>query len=54
MSMAARELKRARLRDEHPEWSEARIKREILRLAFHPQPLPAGFLMGLPEDPTEG
>jgi len=50
----ARELNRARLRREHPEWSEAQINREIIRLAFHPQPLPAGFLMGLPEDPAEG
>lgn len=43
MSMAARELNRARLRDEHPEWSGAQIERELLRLAFFPKPLPAGF-----------
>jgi hypothetical protein len=39
----ARELNRARLRSEHPEWSQAQIGREVLRLAFFPHPLPAGF-----------
>jgi hypothetical protein len=43
MSMFGRELNRARLRDEHPEWTEAQIARELLRLAFFPQPLPAGL-----------
>lgn len=43
MSMFARELNRARLRQEHPEWTEAQIVRELLRLAFFPQPLPAGL-----------
>jgi hypothetical protein len=43
MSMFARELNRARLRSEHPEWTEAQIARELLRLAFFPQPLPAGL-----------
>jgi len=43
MCMFARELNRARLRQEHPEWSEASIAREILRLAFLPEPLPPGF-----------
>lgn len=43
MSMFARELNRARLHHEHPEWSEAAISRELLRLAFLPTPLPAGF-----------
>lgn len=43
MSMFARELQRANLLQEHPEWSEAQIKRELLRLAFFPQPLPAGL-----------
>jgi hypothetical protein len=36
MSMFARELNRARLRSEHPEWAEAQIARELLRLAFFP------------------
>jgi hypothetical protein len=43
MSMFGRELNRARLRKEHPEWSEAGIARELLRLAFLPDPLPAGL-----------
>jgi len=43
MSMFGRELNRARLRQEHPEWVEAQIARELLRLAFFPQPLPAGL-----------
>jgi hypothetical protein len=43
MSMFARELNRARLLREHPEWREADIARELLRLAFLPAPLPAGL-----------
>jgi hypothetical protein len=43
MSMSARALNRARLRDEHPQWSENQIARELLRLAFFPKPLPSGF-----------
>ena len=43
MSMFARELNRARMLREHPEWPEARIARELLRLAFLPAPLPAGL-----------
>ena len=43
MSMFSRELATARLRGEHPEWSDAEISRELLRLAFLPKPLPAGF-----------
>ena len=43
MSMAARELCRARLREAHREWSEAQVARELLRLAFLPKPLPASF-----------
>jgi hypothetical protein len=43
MSMLARELNRARLLSEHPDWPEARIARELLRLAFLPAPLPAGL-----------
>ena len=40
MSLFARELARERIRREHPEWREADIARELLRLAFQPQPLP--------------
>jgi hypothetical protein len=43
MSMFARELNRARLLHEHPEWTEAGIARELLRLAFLPAPLPSGL-----------
>lgn len=43
MSEFGRDLNRARLRREYPKWSEADIARELLRLAFFPQPLPAGF-----------
>jgi hypothetical protein len=43
MSLFARDLCRARIRHEHPEWTEAQIARELLRLAFFPAPLPAGL-----------
>ena len=43
MSMFARELSCQRIRGEHPEWTEAQIVRELLRLAFFPAPLPAGL-----------
>ncbi len=35
-----RELSAARLNQEHPEWSESDIKRELLRYAFGQQTLP--------------
>jgi hypothetical protein len=43
MSVDGRKLNRARLRNEHPEWTEAQIARELIRLAFFPNPLPPGF-----------
>lgn len=43
MSMFGRALSRARLRQEHPEWTEAQVAHELLRLAFFPKPLPAGL-----------
>jgi hypothetical protein len=43
MSMFARELARERIRMDHPDWDEARVARELLRLAFLPNPLPSGF-----------
>lgn len=43
MSMFARELARAGIQREHPDWPEGRVARELLRLAFLPEPLPAGF-----------
>jgi hypothetical protein len=48
MSLFARELCRARIQQEHPDWPEDRVARELLRLAFLPNPLPAGFRYGLP------
>jgi len=41
MSLFARELSRAGICSEHPEWSEAQVARELLRQAFLPSPLPA-------------
>ena len=41
MSLFARELAKEGIRREHPEWPEARVARELLRLAFLPAPLPA-------------
>jgi hypothetical protein len=41
MSLFARDLARARIQIDHPEWNEADIARELLRLAFLPDPLPA-------------
>jgi hypothetical protein len=41
MSMFARDLAREGIRRDHPEWAEAQIARELLRLAFLPAPLPA-------------
>ncbi|MCX6376337.1 MAG: hypothetical protein NTU88_09960 [Armatimonadetes bacterium] len=40
MSLAARELSLARLRMEHPDWTEKQLQREILRYAFLPGELP--------------
>jgi hypothetical protein len=41
MSLFARELAREGIRREHPEWPEALVARELLRLAFFPAPLPS-------------
>jgi hypothetical protein len=43
MSLFARELAREGIRRDHPEWTEAQVTRELLRLAFLPAPLPAGL-----------
>jgi hypothetical protein len=40
MSLFARELASARIRQEHPLWAEAQVARELLRLAFLPFPVP--------------
>lgn len=44
ISMTAREFAASRIRNEHPEWSEADVRRELLRIAFLPAPLPAGYI----------
>lgn len=41
MSLFARDLARAGIRRDHPEWDDAHVARELLRLAFLPNPLPA-------------
>ena len=43
MTDLARELMRTRIRNEHPDWTEQQIIREVLRLAFLPEPLPPGL-----------
>jgi hypothetical protein len=43
MSQFARDLAKARIRQEHPEWPEVQVTREIIRLAMLPAPLPAGL-----------
>ena len=43
MSMFARELAREQIRMDHPDWNEAQIVRELLRIAFFPKPLPVRF-----------
>jgi hypothetical protein len=40
MSLFARDLARAGIRREHPDWEETRVARELLRFAFLPNPLP--------------
>jgi hypothetical protein len=40
MSMTCRELMRAGVRHQHPDWSEAQVAREVQRRAFSPQTLP--------------
>ena len=36
LSLTARALSMARLRQEHPDWSDVDLKRELLRYAFLP------------------
>jgi hypothetical protein len=43
MSTFARELARAGIRQQHPDWPEENVARELVRLAFLPKPLPPGF-----------
>jgi hypothetical protein len=43
MSLFGRELAKEGVRRRHPEWTEAQVARELLRLAFLEAPLPAGL-----------
>lgn len=40
MSLTAREFSLARLRRQHPGWSEAALRRELMRYTFHPGTVP--------------
>ena len=41
ISDAARSLALARLRRQYPDWSEAELKRELIRFAFLASPMPS-------------
>jgi hypothetical protein len=41
ISQCSRELRKAGIRRDHPDWSERQIMIELFRLAFLPEPLPA-------------
>jgi len=43
MSEFSREMCRAGIRQQHPDWTDAQVAREVLRFDFFPQPLPAGL-----------
>jgi hypothetical protein len=43
MSLALRALAAARIRQDHPDWNEMQVTRELLRAAFAPADLPAGL-----------
>jgi hypothetical protein len=43
MSQAMHDMLLTRIRAENPGWTDWEVKRELLRLAFHPHPLPAGL-----------
>lgn len=43
MSDATRKMALLRIRQQNPGWSDWQVKRELLRLTFLPQPLPAGL-----------
>jgi hypothetical protein len=53
MSLFARELAKAGVRRDHPEWTEAQVFRELLRQAFLPEPLPQGLTKWI-RDPYRG
>ena len=41
LSDICRELRKAGIKREHPDWSERDVMIELFRLAFFPEPLPA-------------
>jgi hypothetical protein len=41
ISDLCRELRKAGIRRDHPDWSEKQVMIELFRLAFFPEPLPA-------------
>ena len=43
MSVFAREVAAAHLREQHPGWSEAEVSRELIRIAFLPDLPPPPF-----------
>ena len=40
MSDLAHDLCRARIRQQHPDWTDAEVVQEMVRAAFSPQPSP--------------
>ena len=43
MTNFMRRMTMSRIRAEHPEWTDWQVKRELLRIAFLPDPLPPGL-----------
>lgn len=43
MSLFARDLARACIQRDHPDWTSTQVAKELLRLAFLPDPLPPGL-----------
>lgn len=43
MSQLVREFATARIRRDHPSWSDREVKRELIRIALLPEPLPPGL-----------
>ena len=43
MSIMGRELARAGIKHNHPEWTDRQVERELIRFAFLPAPLPPGL-----------
>lgn len=43
MSEFARELAKARIREDHPDWEKWQVDLEWFRIVFSPEPVPAGL-----------